>query len=545
MAGLVIPPFDKNEERKWPSLGPQVCDLLTDCAVFGPGSLRGKPYVVDDEVRAFLNRAYQVYPKGHPREGRRRFQRVVLSLRKGSRKTEIGAAIAYAELHPEGPVRCDGFRKVGRRWEPVGRPVTDPYIPMVAYTEEQTEDLAYYALYVMVTEGPDVDLFDPGLDRIMRAGGDGKAAALASSPDARDGARTTFEHFDETHRMFLPRLVSAHSTMIENLTKRPLDDPWAASTTTAFQPGQGSVAEGEFQYAKLSKEGKVKNARLFFFHREASDKWNLADYDEREAAVIEASGPTIAAWSDIQGICARYDEPDADRAYWERVWLNRPTQAERQAFDRKRWDSLGSPEFNLEKKDLVTLGFDGSRFRDATALILTHVAAGWQKKLGIWERPLDAPKDWKIDRAEVDEVMEEAFDLYNVWRLYADPPDWTEEINSWAGRYGEARVHEWWTHRRKPMAYALRAYANAMRTGALSHDGDEMFAAHIGNARKKLLNIFDDDGERLWIIEKERPDSLFKIDAAMAGALSWEARGDAIASGATEAETASGIIYGF
>jgi hypothetical protein len=39
---------------------------------------------------------------------------------------------------------------------------------MVAYTEEQTEDLAYAALYVMCSEGPDADLFDIGLDRILR-----------------------------------------------------------------------------------------------------------------------------------------------------------------------------------------------------------------------------------------------------------------------------------------------------------------------------------------------------------------------------------------
>jgi len=33
------------------------------------------------------------------------------------------------------------------------------------------------------------------------------------------------------------------------------------------------------------------------------------------------------------------------------------------------------------------------------------------------------------------------------------------------------------------------------------------------------------------VIYKERPDSPFKIDAAMAGILSWEARCDAIAAG--------------
>jgi phage terminase large subunit-like protein len=526
----VVPAFEDDEERKWPTLGPEICDLLEERAVFGPGSLRGKPYVIDPEVRSFIYRAYQVYPKGHPKEGRRRFQRVVLSLRKGSRKTEIGAALAFVELHPEAPVRCDGFKRKGKAWVPVGRPVTDPYIPMVAYTEEQTEELAYSALYVMVTEGPDVDLFDPGLERIMRRSGDGKAVALASSPDARDGARTTFEHMDETHRFTLPRLIEAHSTMIENLTKRPLDDPWACSTTTAYQPGENSVAEREHDYAKLVMQGKVQNSRLFFFHREASAKWDLKDYDQRRDAVAEASGEVIAEWSDIDGIAARYDEPDADRTYWERVWLNRPTQSERQAFDRPLWDSLVQP-FEVKRDDLIVLGFDGARFDDATALIATHVESGWQWPLGIWERDLVAT-EWEVDREEVEQVLEEAFETYSVWRLYADPPEWKDELKAWAAKFGEQHVQEWWTNRRRPMSYAIKNYQTAMKTRAISHNGDRVLASHIGHAVRKYLNMWD-DGQRLWIIEKERPDSPFKIDGAMAGILSWEARGDAIAAGAT------------
>jgi hypothetical protein len=55
-----------------------------------------------------------------------------------------------------------------------------------------------------------------------------------------------------------------------------------------------------------------------------------------------------------------------------------------------------------------------------------------------------------------------------------------------------------------------------------------------------MLNIRDDDDEMMWIIQKERPDSPLKIDAAMASGLSWQARNDAIASGALN-DTGTGI----
>lgn len=195
MALLVVPPFEADEP--WPTLGPQVCDLIEERMVFGPGSLQGDPAVLDDDKRAAIYSMYEVYPKEHPLAGRRRYKRAGYCVRKGLAKTELMAWISQAELHPEGPVRCDGFDAYG---EPVGRPVKAPYIPLLSVTVEQVEELAYGALFYMVTEGPDADLFDATLDRIVRLSpsgrADGKAIALSNSPGARDGARTTFQGFD-------------------------------------------------------------------------------------------------------------------------------------------------------------------------------------------------------------------------------------------------------------------------------------------------------------------------------------------------------------
>jgi hypothetical protein len=181
----VVP--DDDGEEPWPSLGGPICDLIEERAVFGPGSLKGQPARLDDEKRAAIWKAYEVYPRGHEYEGRRRFRRVRISWRKGTAKTEFGGWLCFAELHPDGPVRFDGWDASGN---PVGRPVRDPYIPMLAYTEEQVMELAYGVLYTVCTEGPDADLFDSGLDRIIRLGdtgrADGKAVPLANSPNSRD-----------------------------------------------------------------------------------------------------------------------------------------------------------------------------------------------------------------------------------------------------------------------------------------------------------------------------------------------------------------------
>ena len=237
MSVLTVPVYEA--KRPWPTLGPQVCAFIETYLVFGPGDLRGEPAVLDDEKRGLIYRMYEVFPQGHPQAGRRRFKRCAISLRKGTAKTELAAWLAAAELHPYGPVRCDGWDAHG---QPVGVGVRDPYIPMVAYTEEQSDELAYGALRWILLYSPLVDDFDVGIERIMRITGDGKAVSLATAPDARDGARTTFQIFDETHRLNAPRVKSAHRTMLANIPKRRLADAWSLEITTVPAPGEGSVA---------------------------------------------------------------------------------------------------------------------------------------------------------------------------------------------------------------------------------------------------------------------------------------------------------------
>jgi len=530
MSTLIVP-----DDDGYPTLGPLVCQFIEQNLVFGPGDLRGQPAELDDEKRALIWRIYEVFPKGHDQAGRRRFKRVGISLPKGTAKTELAAWIAACELHQEAPVRCDGFDNDD---DPMGCPVRDPYIPLVAYTEEQSDELAYGALKVILEEGPLRDDFDIGIERIMRRGGDGKALSLSTSPNARDGARTTFSVFDETHWWTLPRLVKAHQAMLANLPKRKLSDAWGLEITTAPEPGSGSVAEATMDYAKAIDEGRVKDSRLFFFHRQASDDHDLDTEEGARAAVIEASGPA-AVWRDIDSIVELWRDPTTDRSYWERVWCNRLVKSSSKAFDSQLFESLGK-DSPVKLGDQITLGFDGAMFRDATALVATHIPTGYQFVLGVWECP-HGRDDWEVPQNEVDDAVRAAFENYDVWRMYADPPYWQAWVAKWAGEFGEDRVVEWWTNRRKPMTFALEAFNTSIKAGDISHDGNDRYIKHIGNAHRHDLPMLDEQGKAMWLIRKDRSDSPYKIDLAMAGVLSWEAYNDAITSGVNN-EGMPGVI---
>ncbi|MGW2666230.1 terminase [Nocardia tengchongensis] len=533
---LIVPPLDA---EPWPTLGDQVCEFIEERAVFGPGSLKGQPAKLNSDQRLWIYRAYEHYPKGHNRAGRRRFQRAGKSVRKGSAKTELMAWVSYAELHPESPVRFNGFERDGSLRQ--GRPVADPYIPLMANTQEQVAELAYGALMVVCEEGADPELFDIGLDRILRIDGgraDGKAVPIAGAPNARDGARTTFQGVDEPHRLYLPNHKAAIETMIANLPKRPLEDPWMMSGTTAGQPGQGSVAEDEYFEAEAIARGEVERPSFFFFHRQASDGYDMDKFEDRVEAIREASGPDVAEWSDIEGIAGQWDRPKADKTYLERVWTNRWTQQAAQAFDVRRWRTLGLEGERIAPRSKVTLGFDGARMRDATALVMTDLKHGFQEPVGLWERPFDALEDWEVPEDEVSERLSEVMRTYRVVKMYCDPPHWNNTVGEWSVKYPD-RVEEWWTNRRRPMVQAIGDYNEAIATGRLSHNGDPDFERHIGNAGRVPINLLDERGERLWILGKLHPDR--KFDMAMAGILSWQARMDALADGALKPKRRGGI----
>ena len=65
------------------------------------------------------------------------------------------------------------------------------------------------------------------------------------------------------------------------------------------------------------------------------------------------------------------------------------------------------------------------------------------------------------------------------------------------------------------MAPATDRLYQAVVTGACSHDGDERFAAHLGNCVAKPTPMGD-------LVSKDKKGSTRKIDAAVAGIVAFE-----------------------
>jgi len=307
--------------------------------------------------------------------------------------------------------------------------------------------------------------------------------------------------------------------------------------TEAIRAGQAKALRRK---ADLIEAGKVDDPSLFFFGRWAGPEHDdLSTVELRMAAVADATGP-IGEFGpgQYERIAKDYDRRGVDKAYWERVYLNRWRQGGSQAFNMVKVSNLFVDQ-PIPDGAFVAAGFDGAKFRDATALVITDIETGWQQLLGLWERP-ELADEWEVPFDEVDQVVDDMMSRFEVWRMACDPPFWTAEVAGWAQRYAD-RVIEWHTVRKRPMADACRAYAEAVEYVDNPETAEIRFAAnpwrddlvrHMGNAGRRELSMVDDKGQPLWVMQKQEGRLEDKFDAAMAGCLSWTTCLDARRSGA-------------
>lgn len=503
-----------------PTLGWVVLDFIESHCVIPDGPYQGEPYILSGEQRDFVLGFYELREDAkvdvtkpsrafvHDRGGQ-----LVAPQKWG--KGPLSAAIIIAEAY--GPVLFDGWDAEG---EPVGRPWKTPLIQVTAVSEDQTDNV-WQALVPMITLGDlKHDIPDTGLSRINIPNG-GRIEPVTASARSRLGQRITFVVQDEAHdwtRINKGRkLADTQRRNLAGMGGRFLE------TGNAWDPNEDSVAQTTFEdetgVYKLMLHGGPGSIR-----------------NQRERMQVLGRIYGNSWWVDTERISTEIDNllDRGELAQAERFFMNRIVPGEDRAFDLKVWNSLARPH-TVENDRIITVGIDGARYNDALAMIATDVESGYQWPLGIWERPRDADDDYEHPMEEVNGALVDAFERYDVWRVYADPGSQFANIaplvEQWQGKFGERKVISWLMTRPRPTAHMIRNYISSVNAGDVTHNGDPLFAQHIGNARRKATNVLDEDGRIMYVLSKEAPSSNKKIDAAAAAALSWEARGDAVAAG--------------
>jgi len=472
------------------SLGEHVAAYIEAVCVHGPGDVYGQPVRLTGEEVAFLDEAYRI----DPATGRRQTDIAVYSRRKGTRKSELGAWLLVAET--TGPVRAylDGG-------EPVARPPVDPMALCAATTEEQG-DLVYGAFRAIVAASSVLTpLYDVGLEVTYLVGQSGKIELKQSrNPAALDGGRPTFEVGDEGHLWHGPTLEEAFATLRRNLRKRHAAQPWIFLPTTAYAPGQDSIAE-RLHLAVGKRVGRCRQGRTLVDHRQASERWDLTDAVHLREAIIEAGGD--AHWSDTDAIASELADGGATEAEFRRFWLNQPTTVDEDSWlPRGTWEACRRDGFKVDRTRPFRAAMDMALKHDTAALRvgqeLDDGAIGTEQHTWV---PLDG------DTLDVLAIEQQILDLHNTGNLKscAYDPAYFEPSAQRLRDAGVLMVEFPQSNARMVPACGL-AYELAVKK-ALVHDDEPLAAGQVVAAAPKQ------SGEG-WRLSKGR--SKRKIDGAIA-----------------------------
>jgi hypothetical protein len=550
------------DEDRARSLGWLAVAWIEHFVVHGPGDVQGEPVRLTDELAGFVVDCYAVGE--HPSNNHLLYDSAFISRPKGTNKSGLAAYVAMFEaLGPArfagwargGEVYTDpwgfGFRYVYEPGEPMGRPVKVPFIRCLATEETQTSNV-YGTIFYNLTQDEDdpplsyIPNLDCGMEKVLLPGG-GEIRVSTASSSAKDGGKETWICLDETHLYTTPELKRMYRTVTRNMRKRKkITGTWWLETTTMFAPGEGSMAEQTFIEAESIREGRKKRGRnrLLYDHR-----WGVCKDPSDEAdlrnALREAYGDAML-WIDLDGLVDEFYDLRNEIADSRRYFLNAQTSSSDAWLAEHEWVACARPGKALRRRDLVTLGLDGSIREDATALVACRFGDGHLQLLGLWEKPAGAEgDDWQVDREEVDAAVSHAMREYEVAGFYADPARWQDYLDKWNNEYGEKmrvkanqrRPLEWWTNRPTAMVAALERFHDAVlderisftpaadrAEGSHEHQMALALTRHVLNARRAISR----SGLQ---IRKEHPKSPRKIDACMAAVLAYEAACDAVAAG--------------
>jgi hypothetical protein len=514
-----------SEPGEFPTLGYGIGEWIEANVVIPDGYRRGEQYRLTDEMWRFLLRYYRIDQA----------QECLLcyggQLRRSQKwgKDPFGAAIILAEA--QGPARFDGWDAAG---EPVGAPYPTPYIPCLGTSEEQTDN-TYLPLLDMIRLGPLVNLpgMDAGETRVKLPSG-GTIEPVTASARARLGQRMTFATLTESHLWTLQggfrRLAGAVKRNIAGMDGRWLE------LTNAWDPTEGSEAQVTADSA---------NERVYIDTVEPKRVDDLSDDEALYRELLRQYGDSAierGGWVNVRGRIMHEARSaahlEADR---RRFFLNEIVTGESAFVDPVRWDLQARPGEVLAPGERIALGFDGSKYRDATALIASRISDARLFEIGIWERPADAPRDWRVPSVQVDRTVAETFGAYDVTVMFCDPYRWQDYLDAWAAKYGEHRVVEWPTNQEQRMDGSIERFSTAFGNLEITHGGSPKLSTHFRNAvvvkggRKKPRPGEDYSLATHYLKLAKRGDGLL-IDGSVAGVLAHEARAWAIEHGSTVAD---------
>jgi hypothetical protein len=526
---VIGPTWQIRKDGEWhlpkKSLGWEVINWMTE-NLKAPEGEEDEPFMPTFEQTRFLLWWYAVDGRG-----RYAYRSGVLRRMKGWGKDPLVAAMSLAELC--GPVAFSHFDEDG---DPVGKPRMNAWIQVAAVSMEQTEN-TFSMFPQLATDQLIKDHKLEILKTMVYARGGRKIQAVTSNPKSLEGKRPTFVIMNETQWWVDSNAGSAMYNVINgNVVKRAGMGSRYIAICNAHVPGQNSVGEKMWDAYRAVESGQAVDTGLLYDALEAPantpvseippediDPEGFLDGIEKLWAGLEVCRGD-SHWLDIESIIQSILDTNNPISESRRMFLNQINAAEDAWMTTQLWESIRVEGTTLQAGDQVTLGFDGSKSNDYTALVACRVSDGFLQVLRIWN-----PEDFygQVPRDQVDAVVRWAFSHFNVIGFRADVKEFESYIATWTSEFGKKLkvkaspgkpIEFDMRGQTKKFAFDCEKFLDAVVEGAICHDGDKILGVHILNAHRHPTK-FD-----AISIRKASKDSSRKIDAAVAAVLAFGIR---------------------
>lgn len=326
--------------------------------------------------------------------------------------------------------------------------------------------------------------------------------ALAAEAGAHEGLNPSLVVFDEVHALGSRRELWDVMRLGMGTRRSPL---LLAITTPGVmygRDGRQSLAHELYEYSRRIAAGELEDPDFMAAVWEAAQGCDVEDEAEWGSA-----NPALGDFLSMDDMRAAVKSTPENEFRTKRLgqwvashtaWI--PTGAW-SACDVEAAPRPGAP---------IVLGFDGSKSRDATALIgATIDPEPALFVVGVWERPRMAPLGWQVPRAEVEATLAQAMETWDVREIVADPTLWVSELQAWSARGWPVVEYPQSPSRMVP---ATQRFYEAVTGGTMVHDGDPVLERHVA------ASIIRPNGQ----IGKDHKDSPRKVDAAVAAIMAYE-----------------------
>lgn len=425
----------------------------------------------------------------------------VLQRCKGWGKDPIMAIVCLVEF--VGPCR---FSHWDEDKNPVAMQCPDAWVQITAVAQSQAEKNTG-RLFPSYISQKMIDAYGikSGIELWRAENGTRFMEMVTSNPDTIEGGRPTFIVLNETHRWRVGnRGVEMYEVIDGNASKVKWGGRYLA-ITNAFMPGQGSVAELMREAWEKIEDGRAFDVGFFYDSIEADERSPMTP-EAMEIILPKVRGDAV--WLSIKKTISSALFTARTITKSRRMYYNQVVAAEDALYGPHEWKALLDDLLELLPGDRIVLGFDGSRTRDATALVAIRVKDKAIFLLGLWEKPDGFEGDWMVPRAEVDSMVAATFKRYKVVGFYADVREWTSYIDNWHEKYADKLLVKSaprgnsiaWDMRRGGGAttYAHERLHEAIKGRQLKHNGDKRLRRHVLSTRERWNNwglSFGKDGD--------------------------------------------------